>query len=120
VTENNFTDEFLIDYLEQRDADRTAASAAFFASLTDRERALVKDAAVMGYVQGKMHPQGEKHPKDSWVLSTVVTACLAFPDLYPAINFEADARCPGFEGNPVAPDLCAGCHEPRENHEVTQ
>lgn len=24
--------------------------------------------------------------------------------------------CPGFEGNPVAPDLCAGCHEPRENH----
>ncbi|MEZ3180347.1 hypothetical protein KYY02_17130 [Streptomyces pimonensis] len=26
--------------------------------------------------------------------------------------------CPGFEGNPVAPDLCAGCHEPRENHEA--
>lgn len=25
--------------------------------------------------------------------------------------------CPGFEGNPVAPDLCAGCHEPREDHE---
>jgi hypothetical protein len=24
--------------------------------------------------------------------------------------------CPGFEGNPVAPGLCAGCHEPRENH----
>lgn len=24
--------------------------------------------------------------------------------------------CPGFEGNPVAPGLCAGCHEPHENH----
>lgn len=24
--------------------------------------------------------------------------------------------CPGFEGNPVAPGLCAGCHEPREDH----
>jgi hypothetical protein len=24
--------------------------------------------------------------------------------------------CPGFEGNPVAPDSCAGCHEPRDSH----
>jgi hypothetical protein len=26
--------------------------------------------------------------------------------------------CPGFEGNPVAPGLCAGCHEPREGHQA--
>jgi hypothetical protein len=30
---------------------------------------------------------------------------------------EAPNQCPGFEGNPVAPDLCAGCHEPRDSHE---
>lgn len=30
---------------------------------------------------------------------------------------EAPNQCPGFEGNPVAPDLCAGCHEPRDTHE---
>lgn len=26
--------------------------------------------------------------------------------------------CPGFEDNPVAPNLCAGCHEPRESHKA--
>lgn len=24
--------------------------------------------------------------------------------------------CPGFEGNPVAPDMCAGCHESSDRH----
>ncbi|MDX3174180.1 hypothetical protein PV382_18050 [Streptomyces scabiei] len=28
---------------------------------------------------------------------------------------DAEGGCPGFEGNPVAPDLCAGCHEPRDD-----
>lgn len=76
----------LVAYLAKRDAQRADDVATFLATLTDRERALVKDAAVMGYVQGRRHPQGEKHPKDSWVLATVVDACLAFPDLYPAVN----------------------------------
>lgn len=75
-----------IAYLTQRDADRHNAAAEFYASLTDRERALVRDAAVMGYVQGTLHPRGEKHPKDSWVTATVVEHCLALPDFYPAIN----------------------------------
>lgn len=82
--------DFLIGYLEQRAAQRTEDAAAFFTSLTDRERALVRDAAVMGYVQGTRHPKGEKHPKDSWVLATVVEACLAITDMYPAISFEAE------------------------------
>lgn len=29
---------------------------------------------------------------------------------------EAEGGCPGFEDNPVAPDACAGCHQPREAH----
>ncbi|WP_086711199.1 hypothetical protein [Streptomyces antimycoticus] len=76
----------LIAYLAQRDAQRADAVRTVLGSLTDRERALIKDAAVMGYVRGRMHPQDEKHPKDSAVLAEVVDACLAFPHLYPAIN----------------------------------
>ena len=75
-----------VRYLAQRDAERHEATANAYAALTDRERALVRDAAVMGYVQGTLHPRGEKHPKDSWVTALVVQECLAFPDLYPAIH----------------------------------
>jgi hypothetical protein len=76
----------LVAYLAERDAQRADAVTDFLAGLTDRERALVKDAAVMGYVQGRRHLEGELHPKDGWVLATVIDACFAFPDLYPAIN----------------------------------
>ncbi|MFE6785147.1 hypothetical protein ACFVFF_23110 [Streptomyces sp. NPDC057680] len=78
--------DFLLQHLVDREAERQNAPAEFYATLTDRERALVRDAAVMGYVQGTLHPRGEKHPKDSWVTALVVQECLAFPDLYPAIN----------------------------------
>jgi hypothetical protein len=78
--------EWLVSYIEQRDAARVDAVNAALAKLTDRERALVKDAAVMGYVRGRMHPDGEDHPKDGQVLVEVIDACLAHPDLYPAVN----------------------------------
>jgi hypothetical protein len=87
--------DFLTGYLQQRDAARAEDAAAFFATLTDRERALVKDAAVMGYVQGTRHPKGEKHPKDSWVTALVVQECLSMPDLYPAINADSAATTDG-------------------------
>ncbi|MFG3136074.1 hypothetical protein ACGFZA_07605 [Streptomyces sp. NPDC048211] len=78
--------DFLVRYIEKRDAARADAINAFLATTTERERALMKDAAVMGYVRGRTHPQGEKHPKDSAVLAEVIDAAFAFPDLYPAIN----------------------------------
>lgn len=80
--------EPLVAYLEQRDTDRANAVTAKLASLTDWERALIKDAAAMGYVQGMRHPQGEEYPGDVNVLPLVIDACLspAFADLYPAIN----------------------------------
>jgi len=81
--------DYLVDYLIQRDTERTNAVTAFLASLTDRERALVRDAAVMGYVRGRMHPKDEPHPKDSHVLAEVVAACLDITDMYPAISEEA-------------------------------
>lgn len=78
--------ESLIAYLAQRDAARADAVTAVLESLTDRERALVKDAAVMGYVRGMTHPMGEAILGDWAIVSEVIEACLAFPDLYPAIN----------------------------------
>jgi hypothetical protein len=77
--------DYLVEYLAKRDAQRANAVADVLGALTDRERALVKDAAVMGYVRGRMHPDSEAHPKDSAVLAEVIDACLAHPDLYPAI-----------------------------------
>jgi hypothetical protein len=81
--------EFLISYMERQRASRADAVNAVLASLTDRERALIRDAAVMGYVRGTMHPKGEPHPKDSAVLAEVIDACLALPDLYPAVNADS-------------------------------
>lgn len=78
--------DFLVRYLEQRDNARAEAINTFLATLTDRERALMREAAVMGYVRGRMHPKDEKHPKDSAVFAEVIDAALAVPDLYPTIN----------------------------------
>lgn len=76
----------LIAYLANRDAAHAQAVTDLLARLTPRERALIRDAAVMGYVRGRMRPRDEQHPKDGAVLAEVVDACLALPDLYPAIN----------------------------------
>jgi hypothetical protein len=78
--------EFLVTYFEQRQAVRADAVNAFLAKLTDRERALVQDAAVMGYVRGSMHPRGEEIPLNKDILAEVISACFVFPDLYPAVN----------------------------------
>jgi hypothetical protein len=86
--------EALVTYLVNRDIARADAVYAFLDDLTDRERGLIRDAAVMGYVRGTMHPDGEPHPKDSKVmaavLAEVIDACHAMPDMYPAINAGPD------------------------------
>lgn len=83
--------EFLATYMERQRAARADAVNAVLASLTDRERALIKDAAVMGYVRGMTHPKGEQVPKDGQIVAEVIDACQAFPDLYPTVNAEAPA-----------------------------
>lgn len=91
----------LLDYLALREQQRTEAVDTTLAALTERERRLMREAAVMGYVQGRRHPQDEAHPKDAAVLALVVDACLAHPDLYPVISG-------------VLP--CAECRHPAYNH----
>lgn len=86
--------EQLVTYLADQNAQRAKAVDDFLTKLTPRERALVTQAAVMGYVQGVRHPEGERIPKNQPLLAKalypllaeVVDACFAFPDLYPAIN----------------------------------
>lgn len=82
--------EALVTYLVNRDAARADAVRAFLNDLTDRERGLIRDTAVMGYVRGRMHPSDEPHPKDSHVMAEVIDACLAMSDLYPAVNAGPD------------------------------
>ncbi|MEU1078188.1 hypothetical protein ABZ404_36990 [Streptomyces sp. NPDC005878] len=75
----------LLCYLAKREAARVVRVQAFLDSLNPRERALMKEVAVMGYVRGTLHPAGETVPKEDAILAQVIDACFAFPDLYPAI-----------------------------------
>ncbi|MEU1450592.1 hypothetical protein [Streptomyces mirabilis] len=76
----------LITYFANRQAARADRVRAFLDSLTDRERALVEQAAVMGYVRGSMAPRGEEIPLNKEILAEVVDACFVYPDLYPVFN----------------------------------
>ncbi|WP_432053721.1 hypothetical protein [Streptomyces sp. bgisy022] len=84
--------EPLLAYFAQREQQRAAAVAAFLDSLSDYERGLFYDAAVMGYVRGSMHPQGEEIPLKAAIVADVVNACFAHSDLYPAVNAEFEER----------------------------
>ena len=77
--------EWLAQYTVQRDTARTNAVTALLTGLSERELLLVKEAAVMAWVQGIRHSD-LKMPGDRQVLFTVVDACRAFPDLYPTIT----------------------------------
>lgn len=78
--------EPLLADIANRAAARANAAAEVYGALTERERGLVKDAAVMGYVQGLMRTREEGMPKDSQIVQLVVQECLAFPDLYPTLS----------------------------------
>lgn len=79
-------DEFLVDYFAARESQRFADVNELLSRCTDREALLIKEAAVMGYVQGTRHSAGEDIPKDRQIAYGVLAACLVFPDLYPTIT----------------------------------
>lgn len=86
--------EALVNYIAERDANRADKVRSFLDSLTHRERALIHDAAVMGYVQGLMRDRSEGVPKDAQVIHLVVDACFSFPDLYTGVNGQLAPRTP--------------------------
>ncbi len=77
----------LLGYLAARDKARRDEIARTLAAMTDRERALFREAAVMGYAQGvRSELRSEMaYPADSVVVDLVVGACLAMPGLYPVL-----------------------------------
>lgn len=86
--------QYLVDYILKRDQQYMQDVNDFLASLTQRERLLLKDIAVMGYVQGMRRPKNEKIPTDGAIVCTVVHACFAFSDKYPAVRGQrAEMNC---------------------------
>ena len=82
----------LLEYFAKREAQRTAAVEEFLDGLTEYERGLFYDAAVMGYVRGSMHPRDQEIPLNKPIVADVVNACFAFADLYPTVNAEFEDR----------------------------
>ncbi|MFD7995473.1 hypothetical protein [Streptomyces mexicanus] len=97
--------DFLVTYLAERQTQRATAVDSFLASLSNYERGLVHDAAVMGYVQGLMRDRSDGVPKDSETMALVIDACLAMPDLYSAINAE-------FEEHRTTVEYFVQCQQP--------
>ncbi len=81
-------DAELLAYLAAREEQRANRVQMTYATLTKREKALVTEAAVMGFFQGTQAAGGfnAKIPKNSVVTTVVIDACLAYPDLYPAMD----------------------------------
>lgn len=83
--------DWLPGYLATRDAERREAADKALAGLTDRERALVREAAVMGFVRGRMSglAHDDEHPRDSAVLFEVVSCCQSMSDRFPLLGAQA-------------------------------
>ena len=79
--------EALASYLSDRDQQRATRVTEALNALTDRERALFQEAAVMGWVQGFQQARaGADSVGDFPKTPKVVAACLSMPDLYPTIS----------------------------------
>lgn len=82
-TDQPETPDLLSRYLQDRDAQNRARVARAWAALTAREQQLLREAAVMGYVQGARVPQDAPIPADRDLVLTVISACQSMGDLYP-------------------------------------
>lgn len=74
----------LTKYFEARQQQHAQRIADKWAALNKRQQRLVREAAVMGYVQGfRDSPHSDKIPPDNEILSKVLGAVDSFGDLYP-------------------------------------
>lgn len=75
-------------YLAARNQQRRDDVDAKWTALTGREQALVREAAVMGFVQGvraTAAPPPNPFPKDHEIVATVLDSVDPFADLYPTL-----------------------------------
>lgn len=82
----------LVEYLRAREAARDATIDAKLSALTERERALVREVAVLAFVHGRQWPDDAAHPKDSAVLRRVLGDSDSVSDLYPILAALDDAE----------------------------
>jgi len=76
----------LVEYMAKRRQDRAESLEHALAHLTPRELSLVREAAVMGYVQGVRATGVQvKIPLDSEIVALVVGDASSFADLYPTL-----------------------------------
>lgn len=59
--------EEIVRYVAARDQERAERVDRALAALTGRERALVREAAVMGYVQGAMYASATRYRGPRWL-----------------------------------------------------
>lgn len=76
----------LLPYFQTRQQERDQAVVDKWNVLTPREQAHLREAAVMGYVQGYMDGKaGGEHRKDNEIVRLVLDAVNSFRDLYPVL-----------------------------------
>lgn len=100
----------LLDYYAKRQQQRAEAVKTFLDGLTEYERSLFHDAAVMGYVRGSMHPRNADIPLNPAIVADVVNACFAHSDLYPFVNAD-------FEDRRTTVEYFVQCQQPDESWE---
>lgn len=81
-------EEGLLRYFAASTQRRRERVEAVLAAMTDRERRLVREVAVMANVHGTQRGLAGVRdiPADTAVLHAVIAACLAMPDLYTTID----------------------------------
>lgn len=72
-------------YVAAHDQERADGVAAALAALTDRERALVREAAVMGFVRGTYCSEGAI-PSDRAIVQDAAASCQGIPEFYPLLG----------------------------------
>ncbi len=82
------TDEAMARLFAARMKDHAARVEGHLSLLTPRERELVREAAVMGWVQGVRTAGGDEQniPDGNEIVRYVVGQCLSFDDLYPLLG----------------------------------
>jgi hypothetical protein len=84
-------DEIVLRLLRQGEERRAAEIQEVLDRLTPRERSLVRDAAVMGYVQGTLDQRaGVAFPKDTSIFHGVLYAVTREDDHYAVLRGLAD------------------------------
>lgn len=78
----------LAHYLQLCDQARAERVSTRLRALTDREQTLVREASVMGYVQGMQAAEVgvTTIPGDQEIVARVVEGCIAMSDLYQVLG----------------------------------